>query len=437
MKLFFTFIIFINVTLFSQSFDSVKMDSLFSLIESNQKGMGSFSIFQNDNEVYHKSFGYGSVEDNLKATEKTKYRIGSISKTFTATIIMQFVDENKLTLETTLDKFFPELPNSKTITIEQLLRHRSGLHNFTDDDDYETYKERPKSRKEMIDIFIKKGSDFEPDKKHQYSNTNYVILSYIIEILENKSFGTVLQDRIVNPLKLENTYLGKKINPANNEAKSYTKTTKWRLSKETDMSIPIGAGAIVSTPTDLNIFIFNLFSGKLVSKKSLETMTTLVDNYGMGLIQFPFDELKGFGHTGGIDAFQSMVGYFPDKNVSFAYCSNGVSMSRNDILIGALNIYTGKDFQFPEFKDAIFLSDEELDKYLGTYGAVNFPLKITISKFGNNLTAQATGQPQIQLEAYDVDKFRFEAMGIKLEFKPSENIMILKQGGKEFTLVRR
>jgi len=124
------------VRLNAQEIDKEKMDSLFTLIESKGKGMGSISLFQDGNEVYHNSFGYADIENNIEATEMTKYRIGSVSKIFTATIIMQLVDEKKLSLETTIDQYFPNLPNVNKITIEQLLRHRSGLHNFTDDEDY-------------------------------------------------------------------------------------------------------------------------------------------------------------------------------------------------------------------------------------------------------------------------------------------------------------
>jgi len=391
------------VRLNAQEIDKEKMDSLFTLIESKGKGMGSISLFQDGNEVYHNSFGYADIENNIEATEMTKYRIGSVSKIFTATIIMQLVDEKKLSLETTIDQYFPNLPNVNKITIEQLLRHRSGLHNFTDDEDYLSWMESPQTKSELIEIFIEKGSDFEPNEKFEYSNTNYVLLSFIAEDTDNKSFSDILKSRIIEPLELKKTYYGDKINTRENEALSYTKLKEWHLSTETDMSVPVGAGAIASTPSDLNIFLNNLFTGNLVSKKSLKKMKDIIEGYGIGMIQIPFYDKKSFGHTGGIDGFQSMASYFPEENFSISYCSNGVVMPRNDILIGVLSIYFQIDYQLPDFKPGIELTSEDLDQYLGIYSSPSFPLKITISKDNNILIAQATGQSSFPLDAYEKD----------------------------------
>src|SRR5690606_25826233 len=115
----------------AQEFNKLKMDSLFLLIDENQKGMGSISIFENGQEVYQNSFGYASLEDSVRASKKTKYRIGSISKTFTAAITMKLIEEGKLALDTKLNEYFPEIKNSDKITIEHLLRHRSGIFNLT------------------------------------------------------------------------------------------------------------------------------------------------------------------------------------------------------------------------------------------------------------------------------------------------------------------
>jgi len=424
------------LALFSQDFDKAKMDSLFTTIDSHQKGMGSVSIFENGMPVYQNTIGYADIEKEIIANENTKYRIGSISKTFTAVIIMQLIDENKLTLNSKLSGFFPDIPNTNEITIEYLLRHRSGLYNFTNAEVYVNWMEKPKSREELIQIFIDNGTVFEPNEKAEYSNTNYVLLSLIAEKIDDKNFSDILKKRITKPLKLKNTYYGGEINLENNEALSYTKHEDWNLATETDMSIPMGAGSVVSTPTDLNTFYYSLFAGKLVSASSLEEMTKLVDNFGIGLFQIPFYEKKAFGHTGGIDGFQSNAAYFPADNVAVAYISNGVAMPMNNILIGVLSIYFGKEYALPEFKPGLELSSEDLDKYLGVYSSPTFPLKVTITKQGNNLIGQATGQPSFPLEAYEPNKFKFDQAMLKLDFLPEENKMILKQGGGEYELTR-
>ena len=422
------------LSLNAQTFNKAKMDSLFKRIESNEKGMGSISIFKNKSEIYQNSFGFADIENKIRSTKKTKYRIGSVSKTFTATVIMQLIDENKLSLETKLADFYSEVPNAKEITIAQLLRHRSGLYNFTNSEDYQNLMVKPHSKSEVLKIFIENGIVFKPDEKAEYSNTNYVLLSYIAEKIEQKEFSEILNKRIIVPCRLKNTYYGGKINTAENEALSYTKIYSWNLATETDMSIPVGAGGIVSNSTDLNIFYNHLFNGKLVSDNSLNEMKKIVDGYGIGMFQL-FDK-KGFGHTGGIDGFQSVVTYFPEDSILIAYTSNGVAMSINDILLGALNIYYGKEYILPEFKLSIKLKSEDLDQYLGVYSSSTNPLKITISKDSTVLIAQATGQSSFPLEAYELHKFKFDPAKIKLEFIPEENKMILKQGGGEFELIR-
>ncbi len=432
-----TFLLFISFLtgLLAQDFNKAKLDSLLNGLEKNERAMGSLSIFKDGKEVYQRAIGYADAEKNQKARAQTKYRIGSISKTFTAVMIMQMVEEEKLSLDTRLAAFFPDLPNADEISIEQMLRHRSGLFNYTNADDYLTWMEKPKSKAELLGLVNKNGTVFGPGEKAKYSNTNYLLLSFIAEKTDQKEFAAILQDRIVKPLKLKSTYLGGKISSAQSEALSYSKEISWELATETDMSIPLGAGAIVSTPTDLNIFYTGLFEGKLVSGSSLNQMTELVDNFGLGLFQIPFYDKIAFGHNGGIDGFQSTAAYFEKDKVAVAYTSNGVVTPMNDILIGVLSIYYGKEYTLPDFKPAIQLQSEELDQYLGVYGSPTFPLKVTINKKDNVLIGQATGQSSFPLEAYGDHIFRFEQARLELEFKPAENTMILKQGG-EFVLKR-
>ncbi len=418
------------------SFNRAKMDSLFAKIDQEKQGMGSISITKNGEQVYQNAFGYADVAEDIPAGAATTYRIGSISKTFTSSIIMQLVEEGKLTLDTKLSEYFPQIPNADQIIIEQMLRHRSGLFNFTSAADYTEWMEEPKSRDELIQKIIDNGTVFEPDEKAEYSNTNYLLLSYIAEKIDDAAFADILKDRITNPLKLKHTYYGGVINPEENEARSYTLLDDWQLATETDMSVPAGAGAIVSSPTDLTTFFNALFTGKVVSENSLKEMTKLVDNFGLGLFQIPFYDKRAFGHNGGIDGFQSSAGYFPSDSVAITYTTNAVGMGMNDILIGVLSIYYDRDYELPEFKPGLELSSEELDAYLGVYSSPEFPLKVTITKQGTTLVGQATGQPTFALKAYETHKFKFDPAQLKLEFMPDEDKMVLQQGGGEFEFSR-
>lgn len=418
---------------FAQQFDKDKLDRYFQALEEHNKFMGSVALAQNGKLIYTKSVGYADAEAKIKNTELTKFRIGSISKTFTSVLVFKAVEEKKLTLETTLDKFYPTVKNASKITIEHLLTHRSGIHNFTEDKDYPNWSKEAKTEREMLQTIERSGSDFEPNAKAQYSNSNYILLSYILQKLYKKPYAALLNKKIVKPLGLKNTYVGGKINIRNNESRSYRFLSSWEKEPETDMSVPTGAGAVVSNPTDLVLFAEALFSGKIISEKSLETMKTLRDNYGYGLYVFPFYDKKSYGHTGGIDGFSSVFGYFPDEKLCFARMSNGSNYTDNNISVALLSAFYGKPYEIPDFK-TVEIADEILETYAGMYSSESFPLKITVSKKDKALTAQATGQSSFPLEATEVNIFKFEPAGVVIEFIPEEKVMILRQAGREFKL---
>ncbi|TDE04814.1 serine hydrolase domain-containing protein [Flavobacterium sandaracinum] len=430
------FLGFLVGTSYAQKMNVAKLDSLFQILEAKDKFMGSIAVSQNGTLLYSKSIGMDDIESNKKTSNLSKYRVGSISKMFTSALVFKAIEEKKLSLNQTIETFFPTIENANKITVGNLLNHRSGIYNFTNAPEYMNYNTQPKTEKEMVEIITKGKSIFEPNSKADYSNSNYVLLSYILEKTYKKPFKAILNDKIVKPLGLKNTYVGSKINIQNNESNSYSFSEKWTKEPETDMSIPMGAGAIVSNPQDLTLFIEKLFANAIISESSLKQMTTLQDNYGMGIFQYPFYEKKSFGHTGGIDEFRSTLSYFPEDKIAVALTSNGRTYENNDIMIAALSAYNNKPFTIPNFK-TVTIKTEDLDPYLGEYSDVGFPMKITITKQDTKLFAQATGQSAFPLEATEKDTFEFKMAGIQLEFKPNEKQMILKQGGGKFTLTKK
>lgn len=334
---------------FGENFDQNKMDTFLTILEEENLGMGSVAIFKNGQLDYQKSFGQADIENSISATSQTKYRIASITKSFTASIIMQLIDENSLTLSTTLDNFFPELPNSNLITIEHLLRHRSGLFNYTETAYGTDITTQPATQQQLIDLFIENGTIFEPNEQTSYSNTNYVILGFIIEDIDQKSYSDVLRDRITIPLGLTNTYNGGElIETTNNEALSYhPQSNNWVLATHVNTTLLNATGSIVSNPLDLNTFYNELFAGNVVSQNSLESMQDISEGFGIGLIPIPFFQKMSLGHTGLVDGFQSYIMHFPDDDVTMSFTLNGVSMSSNDIAIGILSIYSNLEYALP------------------------------------------------------------------------------------------
>ncbi len=424
-------------TIYSQNLNKPKLDSLFSILAEKNKAMGSLTISKNGTLLYNKTIGYNFISEAGEnfSTETTKYRIGSVSKMFTATMIFQLIEEGKVKLSTTLDTYFPDIPNAKEITISNLLNHRSGLHNFTDSPDYANWMTQAKTQVEMLETISKNKVDFQPNKKASYSNSNYVILGYIIEKISKRSYSKNLTKRITSKIGLSNTYFGRKTNIQKNESFSYQFVNNWKQEPETDMSIPGGAGAIVSTPSDLARFVEALFSLKLISNSSLMQMKTITEGYGMGMFQIPFSNKKAYGHNGSIDGFVSNLAYFPEDSLAVAYCTNGQVYPVNDILVGVLSICFNKDYSIPTF-NTLSLKTEELDSYLGVYSSTQIPIKITITKDGTTLFAQATGQSAFPLDATGKDKFKFDKAGVKMDFNPEKNEFTLKQGKGNFLFTK-
>lgn len=422
----------------AQTLNTAKLDSLLDGLASHDKLMGSLALSHDGQVVYSHAFGSAQVEPKVAATPATRYRIGSISKVFTGVLIFQLMEEKKLALDTKLATFFPQVPNAQDITIDQLLSHRSGLHNFTNDAAYLGYMTQPKTQAEMLAIIAQPKPDFEPGAKYEYSNSNFVLLTYIVEKLAKMPYAQALQKRIFAKAGLKNTYYGGKIDPKKQEAFSYEKSGMgWKLSPETDLSIPAGAGALVSTPTDLDRFLEALFGGRLVAASSLAAMQNIRDGYGRALIQAPFGDKKGYGHTGGIDGFRSEALYFPGDKLAVALCSNGGSYSPNEVIVDALSAYFGRPYKLPDFTPSTYApTPADLDRYAGTYASPGFPLKIAVTHAGAALQAQATGQGALPLEAVSAGVFKFDPAGIVMEFDPAKPTFLLKQGDKEIPFAK-
>lgn len=416
-------LLFISNSAFPQY---AKIDSLLNYLYSNNKFMGTISLSQNGEKVYNKSFGYADIKNKIPSTTDTKYRIGSISKTFTTVLFFQLVEEGKITLGTKLSEYYPEVQNSDKITMELLLTHRSGLYNFTNSLDTSFYL-HPRTKKEMVEMIVSNKPVFEPDEKSEYSNSNFVLLGYIIERITGKDYADLLQERICKKADLMNTYYGRPSSISDNECYSYKpENNNWVLEPETDMSVPHGAGAIVSSPNDLLKFIEALFGGKLISKTSLDEMLKTKDKFGKGIFPMNFEDKKGFGHTGGIDGFVSALTYFPDEKLAVSYCCNGMNFG-NEIVKGVLSIYFGRTYEFPSFS-FIEVSTDILKKYEGVFSSESFPLKIAVKVVEGKLTAQATGQSSFTLDAESNNVFRFDAAKIKITFSEDGNELRIKQG---------
>ena len=444
---------FSNFTFAQDKF--TKIDSLLNYLYENNKFMGSLTIREGENMVFNKAYGFADVEKNSKADCFTRYKIGSISKTFTAVMVMQLIEEKKLTLQTKLNRFYPKMPNAVKISIYDLLHHRTGIVDFVNQDStFHKVIDKKHSKEDILKVITSYKSIFKPGSKYEYSNTNYFILGCIIEELTKKSYEENLQNRIVKKAELgtyesktemtdkgavtkkvfvPTTYYNEEaINSANKESYSYYfDGTNWVKSYENHNSIAFSSGGITSTTADLNKFIHALFNGKLIKQTSLDQMKEIKEGYGKALIQFPFGERRFYGHGGRIENFSSLLGYYPTEKLSFSIISNGDNFVQNDIIIGILSIYYKMPFPFPQFMK---MDKAELANFTGTYASKDIPLKITVSEKNGELSAQATGQGAFPLTFKEENTFVFAAAGIEMIFE--DNSFVLNQGGNKFNFIK-
>ncbi|MFT3748001.1 MAG: serine hydrolase domain-containing protein [Agriterribacter sp.] len=416
----------------AQMLDKARLDLLFDRLLEKNKGMGSITIAKNGEILYSRSFGYGQITETLKKplTEDSKYRIASITKTYTAVMIFQLVEEGKLKLTDHLDQFFPQVPNAGRITIAHILSHRSGIPDFTVD---AGWRAKPKTHEEVV-VAIAKGKPlFEPDSLHSYSNTGYVLLGYILEKVDGKPYQEILRQRITDKIGLNNTYLGLgNTNVDADESLSYRYLGSWKEVPEINLSIPAGAGAIISTPTDMCKFIQALFDGKLISKSSLDQMKTMRDGEGMGMEPFSFAGHTLYGHTGGSNVSGSWLAYEPAEKLAMAYTTNAKIYPVKDIIAGVFDIYWNKPYEVPTF-EVLEVDQELLDQYVGVYVIAGKPAKMTVIKTGKTIAIE-NGGSTIPLEAIAPGKFNL-APGVTVEFDTAKKQMIIRrpQGEAIFT----
>jgi CubicO group peptidase (beta-lactamase class C family) len=419
----------------AQSLDKGKLDQFFDRLAEKNRAMGSLTIAKDGAVLYTRAIGYSQINGGEKKplTAASRFRIASITKTFTAVMILQLVEEGKLKLTGTLDKFFPQVPNAQKITILQILSHRSGIPNVRRDQ--ATWKPgAPITKDEMLALIVKGAPEFEPDTKNSYSNSGYFLLGLILEKLTGKPYDQALEERINSKIGLKDTYMATgRIDVNKGEALTYIHTgSDWKEGFETHPSIGF---QLISTPGDMAKFIQSLFDLKLISQDSLNRMKTMRDDEGLGIVTFTFAGKTFYGNTGGGDNYGSWLAYQPEEKLVVAYTTNAKVHPVKDIVSGAIDIYYGKPFEIPAF-ETITVSPEVLDKYVGVYSSPDAPKKWTVTRDGGTLFVQPGSESAAALEATVEDKFQLFGGRVVFEFEATKNQMILKRGGRSMVFTK-
>lgn len=399
---------------------------------------GTALVTQHGKTLIHKGYGFKNVESKAANIPATIFQIGSITKQFTAAIILKLAEQEKLDLTDHLSKYFPNYPNGNDITIHHLLTHTSGIVNYTNDVEFmKSEAVKPATENKMLAVFKEKPLDFAPGTQWSYSNSGYMLLGYIIEKLTKQSYEKVVRDYIFKPLQMNNSGFDFAHLDNQNKAIGYFNISDANSIKAelVDSSVSFAAGAIYSTSADLLKWHNGILHNKILKRTSLEKgFTPFKNKYGYGWIVDSISNKRITTHAGGIFGFSSNLSRVEQDDICIILLNNTGNPKLGDITSDIYAILYDQPYKIPEPKAEIKVSSEMLNKYIGTY-EVAPAFKIDISVENGQLIAQATGQPKFELFAQKENYFFLKAVEAEVEFVMNDQGIVEKlflyQGGRK------
>lgn len=402
--------------------------------------MGAVLVVDGDRVLLDKGYGMADLEWGNANAPDVKFRLGSLTKQFTATLVLLLQQDGKLKIDAPVSTYLPDAPKTwEKITVAELLGHTSGIHSFTDLKEFPVWSMSPHTAEEELALFRDKPLDFEPGSKFAYSNSNYEVLGAIIEKVSTRIYGDLLRERIFEPLGMKDSGLDNDDLILAKRAQGYRPgPTGLRLARSESMTVPWAAGSIYSTTGDLLKWERGLFGGKVLSPESLKAMTTPgKSNYGLGVFVADKDGHKVISHGGGIEGFNTYLSYMPDRRLAVVVLSNVNGSAPGTMGDQLLDVVLGKNVILAGERKAVPITKEELAKFSGVYD-LSPAFSLTIDIAGDELTVRGTGQPAIALMyqgAKDGNpRFFIAQVGAEIEFIPDANgtitSLILHQNGQ-------
>jgi CubicO group peptidase (beta-lactamase class C family) len=405
--------------------------------------------------LFRRAYGRACVEHEVPATPETKYRIGSITKQFTAAAILKLQEQGKLSVQDKLSKFIPDFPRGDEVTVHHLLTHTSGIHSYTNSPGFLSVATVEVKPEELIQSFKNDRFDFAPGQKFLYNNSGYFLLGAIVEKLSGQSYAEYLRTTFFDPLGMKSTGVHNSHDIIPGEAYGYAwengrivKPLNW------DMSRAGGAGALYSTVGDLFLWNEALFGGKVLSQTSLaaalvpvitaeDVEKTKDEGYGYGLGIGRTRGLRTVGHGGGLHGFASNLLRIPDQRFTVVALSNSAPPIPG-LAVGSLSteiseLYLGGQMQDrPEPAVDASVSAAGYDDYLGQYdygGAL-----LTVTRDADRLYAELTGQPRFEIFPRAKDVFFWKVVEAEVRFVRDEKGKVVKavhrQGGQTINAPR-
>jgi len=414
-------------------------------------------IAQDGEIVYQKGFGFASLEHHVHITPETKFRIGSITKQFTAAAILKLQEDGLLNVKDPLSKFIPDYPRGDEVTIHHLLTHTSGIHSYTSKPDFMKTATVETKPEDLIESFRNDKFDFDPGEKWLYNNSGYFLLGYIVQKVSGESYGDYLKKHFFEPLGMKDTGVHHWSFILDHEATGYSyRDGKFQKAMDWDMSRAGGAGMLYSTVGDLYRWNEAVFNGKVLSRSSLEaalTPVTLKDGsradamglgYGYGWALLEMRGMKEIAHGGGLDGFSTFLTRYPDQNVTVAVLTNSVppppGLSAEDGAHEIAEIYLWDQMGTRESFAVDATVDPKLyDNYVGRYsypqGAV-----LTVAREGDRLFAQLTGQPEFEIFPRSETEFFWKVVDAQITFVTNDEGEVIhaihRQAGREFEALK-
>jgi CubicO group peptidase (beta-lactamase class C family) len=430
-------------TSFLQNVDS-RMDQVVQSYVSNKQFMGSVLVARGDQILLSKGYGSANLEWQIPNTPSTKFRLGSVTKQFTAASILLLEERGKLKIEDPVKKYLPDAPAAwDKITIVHVLTHTAGIPNFTSFPDYKSSEPFSTTSEKLVARFRDKPLDFEPGERWSYSNSGYVLLGYLIERVSGQTYEKFVQDNIFTPLGMKDSGYDSNSAVIARRAAGYAPGPNGPVNAGfINMTIPFAAGALYSTTEDLLRWEQGLFEGKLLSPASLEKMITPFKNdYAFGLGVHTNRGRKIVDHNGGIEGFTTELAYYPEDKLTVAVLGNLNSPAPEQIATALASLAHGETVTLQSERKEIPLDPKVLARYVGAYQMPGSPAVMLITLENNQLISQLTNQGPVPIFPMSETKFFPKVVDAELEFSATDaegraTQMTLHQNGRDMAAKR-
>ncbi len=422
---------------------AARMEELVQSYVTAKQFMGSVLVSQQGKILLSKGYGSANLEWEIPNFPNTKFRLGSITKQFTAASILLLEERGKLKVEDPVKKYMADAPAAwDKITIFHLLTHTSGIPSFTSFPDYRSTEAAPTTPESLVARFRDKPLEFQPGEKWNYSNSGYALLGYLIEKISGQSYSEFVQQNIFNPLGMKDSGYDSNSAIIAHRASGYAPGANGLANAGfIHMTVPFSAGALYSTTEDLLKWEQALFGGKVLSQASLAKMTTpFKQDYAFGLSVSANHGFKIIEHGGGIEGFSTQLSYYPDDKLIIIVLGNIVGRFPSEIAAKLGDIVHGVKQVPPSERKEITVPPKILADYAGTYD-LTASISMVITVEDGHLMAQVTGQQKFPLLAESETSFFVKTVDVQVEFVKNAQgqvaYLIVHQGGRDTKGVKK